>query len=167
MILEYHKIDYPEERWTRTRTELEAFMRIACGGMAAEELFFGESTTGPAGDLAAATEIAAQMVGTLGMGGSLISFTAVQEGFAGRNVAARVLADHDAKRQVERLLREARDDAVGTLASNRHLVEALRDALLERDELVGDEITAVLARAAAGEPGRGRAGGRLLANRPE
>jgi cell division protease FtsH len=51
------------ERWTRTRTELLAFLRIACAGMAAEELWFGESTTGPGGDLVGATEIAAQMVG--------------------------------------------------------------------------------------------------------
>jgi ATP-dependent Zn protease len=52
-----------EERWTRTRTELLAFLRIACAGMAAEELWFGESTTGPGGDLVGGTGIAAQMVG--------------------------------------------------------------------------------------------------------
>ena len=33
------------------------------------------------------------------------------------------------------------------LEANRHLVEALRDALIERDELVGDEITDVLSAA--------------------
>jgi cell division protease FtsH len=156
-----------EERWTRTRTELEAFMRIAFGGMAAEELFFGESTTGPGGDLAAATAIAAEMVGTLGMAGSLVSYTAVQEGLAERNMVARVLADGGAKQEVERLLGQAKDDALATLATNRHLVEALRDALLDRDELVGDEITGVLAGAAAAEPGQAWLGTRLLANRPD
>jgi hypothetical protein len=35
------------------------------------------------------------------------------------------------------------------MTANRHLVEALRDALLEREELIGTEITEVLERAAA------------------
>jgi hypothetical protein len=77
------------ERWTRTRTELLAFLRIACAGMAAEELWFGESTTGPGGDLVGATEIAAQMVGALGMTDSLISYVAMEEGLNDRNVVAR------------------------------------------------------------------------------
>jgi ATP-dependent Zn protease len=135
----------PDEHWTRTRTELEAFMRISCGGMAAEELFFGESTTGPGGDLAAATAIAAEMVGSLGMAGSLISFGGMQEGFADRNLVARVLGDAEAKAMVERLLREAKAGASAILSANRHLVEALRDALLTSDELIGEQIEAVLA----------------------
>jgi cell division protease FtsH len=78
-----------EERWTRTRTELLAFLRIACAGMAAEELWFGESTTGPGGDLVGATGLAAQMVGALGMTESLVSFVAMEEGLNERNVVAR------------------------------------------------------------------------------
>ena len=46
-----------EERYTRTRSELIGAMKIAFGGMTAEELFFGESGTGPAGDLAHATHV--------------------------------------------------------------------------------------------------------------
>jgi hypothetical protein len=84
-----------EERWTRSRTELLAFLRIACAGMAAEELWFGESTTGPGGDLVGATGIAAQMVGALGMADSLVSFMAMEEGLNERNVVAKVLSDPD------------------------------------------------------------------------
>jgi cell division protease FtsH len=62
-----------EERFTRTRTELEAAIAIALGGLAAEDVFFGESGTGPAADLQKATTHAAQMVGSFGMAGSLIS----------------------------------------------------------------------------------------------
>ena len=46
-----------EERWTKTRTELIGSIKIAFGGMTAEELFFGEAGTGPAGDLAHATRV--------------------------------------------------------------------------------------------------------------
>ena len=56
-----------------------ALIQIAFGGMVAEELFFGESTTGPSSDLQYATGAAATMVGSLGMGGSLISYEAVAD----------------------------------------------------------------------------------------
>ncbi len=68
----------PEERWTRTRSEIEALIRIAMGGLVAEEIFFGETSSGVSGDLLAATEAAAQMVGSFGMAGSLISLDAVE-----------------------------------------------------------------------------------------
>ena len=156
-----------EERWTRTRTELLAFLRIACAGMAAEELWFGESTTGPGGDLVGATEIAAQMVGTLGMSDSLISYAAMEEGLNDRNVVARVLSDPDGRERTERLLRDAKAAAKEQLDRNRVLVEALRDALLERDELIGDEILEVLRRAegAAAAPAPPRPATSLLAAR--
>ncbi len=44
-----------EERFTKTKTEMRALIDIAFGGMVAEELFFGEASTGVAGDLQAAT----------------------------------------------------------------------------------------------------------------
>ncbi|MBI3647469.1 MAG: AAA family ATPase [Actinobacteria bacterium] len=56
-----------EERFTRTRSEVEAGVAIALGGLVAEEMCFGESGTGPANDLATATDLAARMVGSFGM----------------------------------------------------------------------------------------------------
>ena len=138
-----------EERWTRTRSEVEALIRIAMGGMVAEELFFGETSTGVAGDLQAATEAAAKMVGSFGMAGSLISLDAAGAA-AGVNIVTRVLADDAGREALEAILSAAYHDVVGLLGANRHLIEALRDALLERDELIGPEITDVLAGAAAG-----------------
>jgi len=157
-----------EERWTRTRTELLAFLRIACAGMAAEELWFGESTTGPGGDLVGATGIAAQMVGALGMTDSLISYVAMEEGLNDRNVVARVLSDPNGRERTERLLRDAKAAVTEQLDRNRVLVEALRDALLERDELIGDEILEVLRRAEGGlaVPAPPRPLPSLLAARP-
>lgn len=135
-----------EERFTRTRSEIEAQIRIAFGGMVAEELWFGESGTGPSGDLHAATAAAATMVGSLGMGGSLISYEAAEMPGAG-NVVAKVLSTDDGRERVEGILDDAKAEVTTLLEHNRHLVEALRDALLERDELIGREITEVLASA--------------------
>jgi LuxR family maltose regulon positive regulatory protein len=62
-----------------------------------------------------------------------------------------VLSDPDGRERTERLLRDAKAAAKEQLDRNRVLVEALRDALLERDELIGDEILEVL-RLAEGDP---------------
>jgi len=134
-----------EDVYTRSKSELTALVDIAFGGMVAEDIFFGETSTGPAGDLAYATTVAAQMVGSAGMAGSLVSFEAVQSGpFGGANLVGQVLGDRDARARVEGILEESRARATALLTQHRHLVEALRDALLERHELVGHEITDVL-----------------------
>jgi cell division protease FtsH len=136
-----------EERFTRTRSELEATLKIALAGMAAEQLFFGESGTGPSSDLTAATTLAAQMVGSFGMGSSLVSYEAVDNGHhSSPNIVAKILTNEDTKHEVEDLLRRHKDQVAYLLRDNRDLVEALRDALLEHDELLGDEILAAIER---------------------
>jgi cell division protease FtsH len=134
-----------EERFTRTKSELESVLKVTMGGIAAELLFFNESGTGPSSDLTAATTVAAQMVGSFGMGSSLVSYDAVGSGgLGGPNLVAKVLSNDETKREVEDLLRRHKDQVYFLLENNRDLVEALRDALLEQDELLGDEILAVI-----------------------
>jgi cell division protease FtsH len=133
-----------EERFTRTRSELEATLKIALAGMAAEQLFFGESGTGPSSDLTAATTLAAQMVGTFGMGSSLVSFEAVHNGAHSHNIVAKILSNEEARAEVEDILHRSKDQVAYLLKDNRDIVEALRDSLLEQDELLGDEIMAVV-----------------------
>ncbi|MDM7829828.1 AAA family ATPase [Cellulomonas edaphi] len=132
-----------EEVWTHSQYDLQALVQIAMGGWVAEELFFGQTSTGPASDLAAATKTAAQMVGAAGMTGSLISFAATPH-----DLVSAVLSDSSAREQLETVLDDARSHVRRLLSRNRHLVEALRDALLERYELIGTEITDVLEAAA-------------------
>ena len=134
-----------EDVYTRSRGELLALMQIAFGGQVAEELFFGDVSTGPAGDLAYATNVAAEMVGSSGMAGSLISFRAVQTGgFGDTNLVGRVLGDREGRALVEKILAEQKAVVVSLMTQHRHLVEALRDALLEREELIGEEILDVI-----------------------
>ena len=141
-----------EERFTRTRSELLGMMKIAFGGMSAEELFFGESGTGPSGDLVHATRIAAQMVGAYGMAGSLVSYEAIEAGPIAQGIVGKVLGNEDARGAVEKLLAQAKADVQTLLDHHRHLVIALRDELLEKSELVGDEIVDVLREAEARKP---------------
>jgi cell division protease FtsH len=139
-----------EERFTKSRTDLEGLIAISLGGMAAEEMFLGESGTGPASDLTVATELAAAMVGSFGMAGSLISYEAVVDGpVSMRNLAGKVLGDGAGKQRVEELLAAQKERALTILEANRDVLESLRDALQERDELVGAEITEVIQKAMA------------------
>jgi ATP-dependent Zn protease len=139
-----------EDVFTRSRTELRALVQIALAGQCAEEIFFGDVSTGPGGDLLYATNCAAEMVGAHGMNGSLVSYMAIQNSsFSDTNIVGRVLADDRGRDAVEALLQEQKVNVKQLLEDNRHLVEALRDALLEHHELVGVEITDVLERAAA------------------
>ena len=134
-----------EERFTRTRTEIESGIAIALGGLVAEELVLGESGTGPANDLMMATQLAAQMVGSFGMAGSLISFDAVSHGpIGGANLVAKVLADDRGKQDVEDILAAQKERVTEVLSENRDVHAALVQALVERDELVRDEILEVI-----------------------
>jgi cell division protease FtsH len=137
-----------EERFTRSRSEVEAAIAIALGGLVAEEMCLGESGTGPANDLAQATTLAAQMVGSFGMAGSLISYEAVAEGPISRtNLVAKVLGDKQGKERVEDILAGQKERVRACLEENRDVHVALREALIARDELVGDQIGAVIQQA--------------------
>jgi ATP-dependent Zn protease len=83
------------------------------------------------------------MVGSLGMAGSLISYNAMEMSGAA-NVVAKVLSQDDGKEAVDRILNDAKKAVRGMLDEHRHVVEALRDALLDRDELIGEEIVSVV-----------------------
>ena len=139
-----------DEVYTRSRSEMTALIQIAMGGQVAEELFFGDVSTGPGGDLLYATNVAAEMTGSCGMGDTLISYAAIQNSaFSDTNIVGRVLADKAGRARVEELLQRQKVVVSGLLESNQHLVAALRDALLEHHELIGREITDVLEAAAA------------------
>ena len=112
-----------EERFTKTRSELEARSKIMLGGMAAEQLFFDETGTGPSSDLEAATELAASMVGAFGMGPGLISYNAAH-GPHSPNIVAKVMSDDQGREAVEDMLQKIETEVEALLASNRDLVEA-------------------------------------------
>ena len=136
-----------EERFTKSSEEMNALLQIAMGGMVAEEHWFDEVSTGPASDLAAATAIGAQMIGACGMGNSLISVAAAGNGYLAGNLVDKVLGDKAARAELDALLMGSCDAAKAIVEAHPQVVEALRDALLEHDELVGSEITDVIERA--------------------
>ncbi|HEY6425810.1 MAG TPA: AAA family ATPase [Acidimicrobiales bacterium] len=133
-----------EERFTKSSEEMHALLQICMGGMVAEEHWFDEVSTGPASDLAAATAIGAQMIGACGMGTSLISVAAAGNGYLEGSLVDKVLGDKNARAELDALLMGSCDVAKEIVTTHPEVVEALRDALLVRDELVGPEITDVI-----------------------
>ncbi|HEV3131800.1 MAG TPA: hypothetical protein VGY51_07555, partial [Acidimicrobiales bacterium] len=131
-----------EERFTKTKSEMRALVDIAFGGMVAEELFFGESSSGVAGDLQAATVNACQMIGLLGMGATLVSSAAME--YPAGGIVSKVLSTDEGRAEVEDLLAASKASVTQMLDEHRHVVEGLRDALLQRQELIGDDILAVI-----------------------
>ena len=134
-----------EDVFTRSQSEMTAMIQIAFGGQIAEEIFFGEVSTGPSSDLTYATTVGSQMIGSCGMGNSLISLQAVSGSqFSNTNLVGRVLADKESRQELEDLLSSLKESATDLMRENKHVVEALRDALLDRHELIGSEILDVI-----------------------
>jgi ATP-dependent Zn protease len=131
-----------EERFTKTKSEVRALIDIAFGGMVAEELFFGEASTGVASDLQAATVNACQMIGLLGMGTTLVSSAAME--YPAGGIVSKVLSTDNGREEVEQLLADSKASVARMLDDYRNVVESLRDALLDRQELIGEEILEVI-----------------------
>src|SRR3954454_12421321 len=129
------------DRFNYSRTELEARVKMALGGRAAEEVVFGDQTTGAEGDIAQVTALVRQMVGRWGMN-SAIGMVAVlpRDGASpwGDLASPRTLELLD--EEVRRTVETAYEEVVGLLAVERSRLDALADALLERETL--DQIDA-------------------------
>jgi cell division protease FtsH len=138
------------DRFNYSRAELEARVRMALGCRAAEEVVFGDQTTGAEGDIAQVTALVRQMVGRWGMS-STIGLVAVlpRDGAApwGEPISPRTLELLD--EEVRRTVEAAYADVVGLLTAERSRLDALVEALLAQETL--DQIDAYRI-AGLGEP---------------
>jgi cell division protease FtsH len=129
------------DRFNYSRAELEAIVKFALGGRAAEEIVFGEQTTGAEGDIEQVTRIVRQMVGRWGMSATL-GMVAVLPRDDGNpwgeptSPGTLELVDEEVRRTIE----TAYDEVVALLAAERPRLDALADALLEHETL--DQIDA-------------------------
>ena len=131
-----------DEKHLRTPSEATDLIAIALAGRAAEIQEFKEASSGIASDLAVATVIAAQLVGQLGAGDSLISLEAAA---IPGNLVSKVVSDPDSRRKCEEILGAAADHAMCMVLEHRVALINLARALLERDELNGTEVHRIVA----------------------
>jgi len=159
-------IQIPErDRYGLDDAYLRGRIVVALGGRAAEELVYGDATTGAEADLEMVTKLARQMVGRWGMSRrvGLVSVLpsssemyAVSSDWGATSEATKELVDSE----VRALIDECHRGALERLARSRGRLDALAAALLERESLDEAEAYAVIGH----EPGRAEAG--LEKNRP-
>jgi len=137
----------PEDRYTHSKAQLRAQMASALGGRSAEELVFGEITTGAANDIEKCTEIAKAMVTQYGMSSALGPRKFGQEQgevFLGRDAGQqRDYSDDIAARidaEVNGLIDRAHDEALAILVAHRTTLDALANALIERETVEDVEL---------------------------
>ena len=142
-----------EEKYTVSRTYLLNNIAILLGGRVAEELIFGEITTGSGNDIERATEMARKMVCEWGMSDELgpLTFGKKEEQiFLGREIAQhRDYSETTAVRidnEVKRLVLDANTKVNGLLSGNKQLLQDLAGALLEKETLNLPDIEAIMAR---------------------
>ena len=140
-----------EERFLSSKEDLEGQIATLLGGRSAEEVVFGEITTGAANDLQRATDIAEQMVGTYGMSDTLGPLAYDKQGgnrFLGNGGnQRRVVSDATAvaiDREVRSLVDRAHERALAILKGNRGLLEDIAAKILEKEVIEGDELKHLL-----------------------
>jgi cell division protease FtsH len=140
-----------EDRFLISREELIDELAMLLGGRVAEELQFGDITTGAQNDLDRATKIARQMVTEYGMSDLLGPLTLGQkqgEVFLGRDFAShpdyspQVAFEIDSEIRV--LIDRAHDEALEILMEQRTSLDRIAAALIEKETLEKDELVAVL-----------------------
>jgi cell division protease FtsH len=155
-----------EDLYTESQRQILARIQVFLAGHAAEELWFEQLTSGSGSDLQVATFLASAYVGFNGMGKSLISVGAAMDPLSDANPVKLVLSDEGRKQEVDELLASCRRQVLELLKQKRHVVEGIRDALLDREELIGDEIEEVMAQLGEREPLPVRAGDVAAGQRP-
>ncbi|MEO0855099.1 MAG: cell division protein FtsH, partial [Cyanobacteria bacterium J06648_11] len=143
-----------EDRFLLNEDELRGQIATLLGGRSAEEIVFGNVTTGAANDLQRATDLAEQMVTSYGMSevlGPLAYKQSQQNTFLGEgNNPRRMVSDQTAQsidREVKDIVEQAHQKALTLLQNNRELLEAIAQKILETEVIEGDLLQELLSQA--------------------
>ncbi|WP_443027984.1 ATP-dependent zinc metalloprotease FtsH [Stomatobaculum longum] len=137
-----------EETYLMSKRELEERLVSMLGGRAAEELVFGDVTTGAQNDIEQATNIAKSMVTLYGMSESfgLMGLAKIENQYlSGRSVMD--CSDQTAAlvdKEVERILKAAYQTALSLLRENRMVLDQIADFLINRETITGKEFMQIL-----------------------
>jgi cell division protease FtsH len=148
-----------EEKFLSTKAELEDQLAILLGGRVAEEIVFGDISSGASNDLDRASEIARGMVCQLGMSEQLGPLTygrQRQAQYLGLEYGEERNYSEDTARlidaEVRHLIEDAHDRAHTILTERRTHLNALAATLEQREVLNGDEVAEVIDEVCSGTP---------------
>jgi len=140
-----------EDKFLTTKQELMDTLAMTLGGRAAEEVVFGEITTGAANDLEKATATAKQMIMRYGMSEELGPRTLGHDQsmpFLGREFQQQADYSDEVARQIDdeirRIIEDAHQRAVDLLADKRELLDTISKILMERETIDAGEFLALV-----------------------
>jgi cell division protease FtsH len=140
-----------EDRHTYSKTYLQNNLAVLFGGRAAEELVCSTITTGAGNDIERATALAKRMVCEWGMSdefGPMALGKKDEQVFLGRDIThIKDYSEETARlidQEVRRILSEAYGTAKRILEEQRAVLEALAQALVERETLTGEEVDLIM-----------------------
>lgn len=137
-----------EDRYLMTREELLGRLQVLLGGRVAEELVFGDVSTGAMNDLQRATDIARSMVTEYGMSDRLGPLTYNREprsAFLDLGVGQRTreYSEQTAEsidEEITRIIEETYQQARSILRGRKETLDRLARILLEKESIEGDEL---------------------------
>jgi cell division protease FtsH len=151
-----------EDRYLKTREELIDHMTVLLGGRIAEQLVFGEVTTGASDDLQRVSQVARAMVHDYAMGSPAASQSAVHNGGAASSEQFRRVLDEEQ----QALAYEAQRAAQELINGQRGKLEELARALLEHEVLEREDIDHIMEGVPRMERRPGVVGLRMVAAAP-
>jgi cell division protease FtsH len=144
-------VSLPErDPYTKRRSMLNDWIKVCMGGYVAEELVYGETTTGTSNDIKQATDIARRMVTEWGMSG--LGFVNLGDEaeplFLGREIAQhKDYSEETARRideEVNKILTEAMTETQSILSGHRDQLDLLTKVLVEKETLDDKQVRILL-----------------------
>ena len=136
------------DKYLLTKQELENKIATFTGGRAAEEVVFGEITTGASNDIEQATKIARAMITRYGMSDDfdMVAMETVTNQYLGGDASLACSADtqNEIDRKVVELVKREHEKAKKILLENRQKLDELSNYLYEKETITGDEFMAIL-----------------------
>ena len=136
------------DKYLLTKQELENKIATFTGGRAAEELVFGEITTGASNDIEQATKLARAMVTRYGMSEDfdMVALETVSNQYLGGDASLACSADtqNEIDRKVVELVKRQHEKASKILADNRGKLDELAKYLYEKETITGEEFMSIL-----------------------
>jgi cell division protease FtsH len=141
-----------EDRFLTTRAELEDTMAMTLGGRAAEEIVFGEITTGASNDIEKVTQTAKQMVMRFGMSDKLgprVFGHDHGQPFLGREFSTEPDYSDEIAREIDdevrRIIEAAHERATNILTEHQNDLTKISEILVKRETIEKEEFLALLA----------------------
>ena len=136
------------DKYLMTKQEIENKIATLTGGRAAEELAFGEITTGASNDIEQATKLARAMITRYGMceDFDMVAMETVTNQYLGGDTSLSCSADtqKEIDKKVVELVKQQHEKAIGILKANRKKLDELAQYLYEKETITGDEFMKIL-----------------------